>query len=113
MRRVVIVLASILVVALLGYGGWWVYGIVRARAALTRARGFYYQALYGHTVARFSLQRAMGILGPQPGVVRVPAVPPSRPGVIEPFAITPSPVPDNAPGPKPIFAPQNTQGATP
>jgi multidrug efflux pump subunit AcrA (membrane-fusion protein) len=34
MRRVVIVLVSILVLALLGSGGWWVYGTVKARAEL-------------------------------------------------------------------------------
>ena len=41
--------------------------VVDARAALTRARGLYYEAVYGHTLARLDLQRAMGILGPGAG----------------------------------------------
>jgi len=39
--------------------------VIDARAANTRARSFYYQAVYGHTVARLNLQRAAGILGPR------------------------------------------------
>jgi len=38
--------------------------VADARAALTLARGLYYQAIYSHTNARLELQRAMGILGP-------------------------------------------------
>jgi len=41
--------------------------VIDARAALTRARGLYYQALYAHIMARLALQRAMGILGPRAG----------------------------------------------
>jgi outer membrane protein TolC len=38
-----------------------------AQAAATQAMANYYEALYGHTIARLALQRAMGILGPRPG----------------------------------------------
>lgn len=38
--------------------------IADARAALTQARGLYYQSIYDHTSARIALQRAMGVLGP-------------------------------------------------
>jgi outer membrane protein TolC len=38
-----------------------------AQAAATQAKAFYFQALHDHTVARLTLQRAMGILGPRPG----------------------------------------------
>jgi len=41
--------------------------VTEARAALTRARGFYYESVYSHAVARLNLQRAMGILGPRAG----------------------------------------------
>lgn len=37
--------------------------ITDARAALTRARSLYYQAIYQHTIAALDLQRAMGVLG--------------------------------------------------
>lgn len=43
-----------------------------ARAALTRASGLYYQAIYSHVIARLALQRAMGTLGPEPGDAEVP-----------------------------------------
>jgi outer membrane protein TolC len=43
-----------------------------ARSALTRARGLYYQALFAHVTARLALQRALGIMGPGPGVGEVP-----------------------------------------
>ena len=59
--------------------------VTEARAALTRARGLYYQAVYGHTVARLNLQRAMGILGPRAGegLEKGPLV---RPGNIKEFS---------------------------
>jgi len=38
-----------------------------ARSALTAARGFYYESVYGHVVSRLNLQLAMGTLGPKPG----------------------------------------------
>ena len=38
-----------------------------ARSALTTARGFYYESVYGHVVSRLNLQLAMGVLGPRPG----------------------------------------------
>jgi len=46
--------------------------VLDATAALTRARGLYYKALHRHTIARVTLQRAMGMLGPPPGTARVP-----------------------------------------
>ena len=60
--------------------------VTEARAALTRAQGLYYQAVYGHTVARLDLQRAMGILGPRAGQPPAEAKPPVRPGEIEQFS---------------------------
>jgi len=60
--------------------------VTEARAALTRAQGLYYQAVYGHTVARLDLQRAMGILGPRAGQPPAEAKPPVRPGEIELFS---------------------------
>jgi len=60
--------------------------VTEARAALTRARGLYYQAVYRHTVARLDLQRAMGILGPRAGASPTEAKMPLRPGVIEQFS---------------------------
>jgi len=60
--------------------------LTEARAALTRARGLYYQAVYGHTVARLDLQRSMGILGPRAGESPAEAKPPVRPGEIEQFS---------------------------
>jgi len=53
--------------------------VVDARAALTRARGLYYQAIYSHTMARLQLQRAMGILGPRAGDRTVPKESPVEP----------------------------------
>jgi outer membrane protein len=50
--------------------------VLDARSALTRARGLYYQALYSHITARLALQRALGILGPEPGNGNVPKEPP-------------------------------------
>jgi outer membrane protein len=56
--------------------------VLDARSALTRTQGLYYQALHAHTVARLSLQRAMGLLGPPPGAEAVPASAPPI-GVLE------------------------------
>jgi len=53
--------------------------VVDARAALTRTRGLYYQAIYSQTIARLELQRAMGILGPRAGDRMAPAGAPVRP----------------------------------
>lgn len=39
--------------------------VTDARAAVTRTRGMYYQALYDHCMARLNLDRAMGLLGIQ------------------------------------------------
>jgi len=58
--------------------------VLDARSALTRTVGLYYAALYAHTVARLELQRAIGTLGPDPGVGDVPAFGP-EPGVIPLF----------------------------
>jgi len=41
--------------------------VTDARAALTRAMGLYYQAIYAHTIADLNLQLATGTLGPKPG----------------------------------------------
>lgn len=41
--------------------------VTEARAALTRARGLYYEAVYSHILAVLSLERATGKLGPGPG----------------------------------------------
>jgi len=38
-----------------------------AQTALTRAKGFYYESVYSHTLARLEIERAMGTLGPPPG----------------------------------------------
>ncbi len=53
--------------------------VVDARAALTRARGLYYQAVHDHALARLALQRATGGLAPPPGETAVEAVPALRP----------------------------------
>ncbi len=37
--------------------------MIDAQAALTKARAFYYQAIYSHIVAKLDLQKAMGVLG--------------------------------------------------
>jgi outer membrane protein TolC len=57
--------------------------VTDARAALSRAKGLYYQAVYSHAVARLELQRAMGILGPRAGESRVPEELHDKPGRIE------------------------------
>ncbi|MBS3734158.1 MAG: TolC family protein [Phycisphaerae bacterium] len=59
--------------------------VVDARAAVTKARGLYYRAVYNHTVARLDLQRAMGILGPPPASRDVTSRPRSVPGKLEIF----------------------------
>jgi outer membrane protein TolC len=46
--------------------------VLDARAALTKARGLYYQALHAHAVARLAYQRAVGALAPEPGRGEVP-----------------------------------------
>lgn len=47
--------------------------VLDARAALTEARGLYFQALHRHIQARIDLQKAKGILGPPPGTHETPA----------------------------------------
>jgi len=78
--------------------------VVDARAALTRARGLYYQAIYSHTIARLQLQRAMGILGPRAGDRTVPRESPVEPARIKEFEQT------GRPAPKPTV-PEATLGA--
>jgi outer membrane protein TolC len=46
--------------------------VLDARSALTHARGLYYQALHTHSMARLAYRRAVGLLGPAPGVGEVP-----------------------------------------
>jgi len=46
--------------------------LLDARAALTRAQGFYYEALFGHTTVRLALRKAMGTLGPRAGAILKP-----------------------------------------
>jgi len=60
--------------------------VTESRAALTRAQGFYYEAVYSHTVARLNLQRAAGILGPRAGEACEPRDVRTRPGVIREFS---------------------------
>jgi len=92
--------------------------VVDARAALTRAQGLYYQAIYSHTLARLQLQRAMGILGPPAGDYTVPAVPAVRPAHLEDFAPASQPAaqPPTPPGSKSdgdaTQPTQSQQGAT-
>jgi len=40
--------------------------VTDAQTAVTQTRGFYYQAIYDHCMARLSLERAIGILGAKP-----------------------------------------------
>jgi len=71
--------------------------VTDARAALTRASALHFKAIYDHTMARLDLQRAMGILGPEPGasdLLRAPAAP----GRIEPFMEAPRPPRDERVG---------------
>ena len=67
--------------------------VTDARAALTRARGLYYQAVYDHTMVRLELQRAMGVLGPKAGDYGVPTESPARPARVEQFAVPAAPLP--------------------
>jgi len=59
--------------------------VLDARAALTRTSGLYYEALHAHAVARLAFQRAVGLLGPQPGAADVPKEGPPI-GVVEPVS---------------------------
>jgi len=59
--------------------------VTDARSALTRARSLYYQAIYGHTLARLALQLAMGILGPRAPGTGPPGGPLVRPARIDEF----------------------------
>jgi outer membrane protein TolC len=44
---------------------------IDAQAALTKARAFYYQAIYTHNVAKLMLQKAMGTLTTyEPGIAQ-------------------------------------------
>lgn len=45
--------------------------VIDALLALTRTQTLYYQALYSHILARLNLQRAMGILGPGHGDIKL------------------------------------------
>jgi len=58
--------------------------VVDARAAHTRAKAYYYQAIYAHCLAKLQLQKAMGLLGPAPGEEPVRGSPP-EPGKIGAF----------------------------
>ena len=49
--------------------------VMDAQTALTRSQALFYQAIYSHTLARLYLQKAMGILGPEPGIYTIPADP--------------------------------------
>ena len=66
--------------------------VTDARAALVHAEGLYWEALSDHCAARLGLQKAMGMLAPEPGV-RQPLLtvpPPARmPLSIEPPAAAP------------------------
>jgi len=59
--------------------------VTEARSALTRAQGLYYEAVYTHSLARLTLQKAMGILGPRGGAAEPPANVQTSPGKIEEF----------------------------
>lgn len=61
--------------------------VVDAHAALTRASGLYYQAIYAHVMARLALQRAMGILGPAAVQKGTPTDQAIEPGHIAQFAV--------------------------
>lgn len=58
--------------------------VLDARDALTETRGLYYQALYAHVASRLQLQRALGMIGPAPGVQKVPEAFP-EPGLMDEF----------------------------
>jgi outer membrane protein TolC len=88
--------------------------VTDARAALTRAKGLHYQAVYSHALARLDLQRAMGILGPRAGDNTVPTEPPSKPSHIDEFSVPGDkdvPPPAEPKAPAPVEA-ENTQGGT-
>ncbi len=51
--------------------------VLDGRSALTHAQGLYYQALHAHSMARLAYQRAIGLLGPGPGVGEVPSEAPA------------------------------------
>lgn len=77
--------------------------VVDARTALVRAQGLYFEALFSHAVARMDLERALGLLAPEPGTVdKSPTVPvpgrfsrlPKEPAAAD---VTPS-VPGATPG---------------
>jgi outer membrane protein TolC len=59
--------------------------VLDARSALTRSVGLYYNSLYAHTVARLTLQRAIGMLGPPPGTDSVPQENLPKPSVVPQF----------------------------
>jgi len=83
--------------------------IYDAQTAATQALANYYEALYGHTVARLALQKAMGILGPRPGEKAGPEKAPV-PAWIEEFMKTQNSPP--APG-QPNEAPEAKPGSEP
>lgn len=65
--------------------------VTDARAALVRAEGVRWQAIYAHQIARLDLQKAMGLLSPAPRSQQVPPTAP-KPGDIPEFMGTgPSP----------------------
>jgi len=59
--------------------------VIEAMSALTRAQGLYYEAVYTHSLARVTLQKAMGILGPRAGATELPRNVQARPGEIREF----------------------------
>ena len=61
--------------------------VIDARAALTRAKGLHYQAVYSHVISRLALQRAMGILGPRAGDAPATREGSAQPGRIEEFEL--------------------------
>lgn len=76
--------------------------LLDARAALTRARGLYYEALHKHAVARLDLQRAMGLLAPPVRLGRVPR-PEAPASAMEMFA----PSEEGGPQPETDAQPEN------
>jgi outer membrane protein TolC len=83
--------------------------VLDARSALTRTRGLYYTALHSHIVARLTFQRALGLLGPEPGAAQVPVAAPEM-GTVPGF-MAPQPSPQQA-GP-PAEAEQKPGEGTP
>ena len=83
--------------------------VMDARAARVRAQGLYYQALYAHTIARMDLEKALGLLAPEPGTSEVPGHVPV-PGRLEHFA-TDTDLPDSAaPGPVDVHEREGSGG---